>query len=745
MAEIETLKDIQTKIKDAKSGLEKALRIELPRGGYLVQTSVGYIQIGIPPETIKDTMMLPLGTPQIFVIADQMFHVEKGISLAELEFPIYYNHFLRQKKTYIIGTADQCRRLKIALSESLFGPEKLNIEAEYIDGANNKFFPNLKAEIDYFRGNRKFEDLVKFLVFKKENNYTVRLNKVYIKLEQDYFLISDKEWGEDTEVPKKITYSILYDVGTPSEGPYEPPIFGITCLGPSHGFDPEANTSGFIIWLNHKGIMVDPPVNSTEWLRKSNVNPKLIDTIILTHCHADHDAGTFQKILEEGKITIYTTSTILDSFLRKYSALTNIETSKLLELFNFVPVIIGKTYNIHDALFYFKYAFHSIPSLGFGFEFQGKTFYYTSDHLNTYPEVYDKLRDEGILTPGRCEELKKFPWETDIIYHEAGIPPLHTRIDFLNSLPPEIQKKITVYHIAKKDFPMNTHLRYAQQGITNTHVIEISPHKYQETLQILDALTNISIFKNFPLIKAREFLTIVEKVKFERGQKIIEKGSEGNEFFIILSGFVKVEGIDQSPVDDGNKKFEKVYGTYEYFGEAALVLNQKRSADVVAESDVIALKITKDKFLSFIRDSGLEEKFQKLNKTRATGSWEVLMKSNVFKHLTSSQKTLLEFILEEKQSLPGQYLIRRGQVFEHVYIIKKGIVKVIDEDGKEKMKLGIGDFCGEIFNFLQELPSNFDFVSEEACDLYAISRKDMMEYIQDNPGVYMRLYKLYKE
>ena len=101
---------------------------------------------------------------------------------------------------------------------------------------------------------------------------------------------------------------------------YEAPEFGVTCLGPSHGFDPKDNTSGFIIWVNRRGIMVDPPVNSTEWLRSANVNPKLIDHIILTHTHADHDAGTFQKILEEFPVTIHTTETVMDSFIRKYTA-----------------------------------------------------------------------------------------------------------------------------------------------------------------------------------------------------------------------------------------------------------------------------------------------------------------------------------------------------------------------------------------------------------------------------------------
>ena len=40
----------------------------------------------------------------------------------------------------------------------------------------------------------------------------------------------------------------------------DPPLFGVTCLGPSNGFDTTANTSGFIIWLNHTGIMIDPRI-----------------------------------------------------------------------------------------------------------------------------------------------------------------------------------------------------------------------------------------------------------------------------------------------------------------------------------------------------------------------------------------------------------------------------------------------------------------------------------------------------
>lgn len=49
---------------------------------------------------------------------------------------------------------------------------------------------------------------------------------------------------------------------------FNPPIFGITVLGGSHGFDPKGSTSGYVIWINCRGIMVDPPIFATSDLKK---------------------------------------------------------------------------------------------------------------------------------------------------------------------------------------------------------------------------------------------------------------------------------------------------------------------------------------------------------------------------------------------------------------------------------------------------------------------------------------------
>ncbi|MCS6984535.1 MAG: cAMP/cGMP-dependent 3',5'-cyclic-AMP/GMP phosphodiesterase [Leptospiraceae bacterium] len=678
-------------------------------------------------------MLLPQKVPTIFVLPGELFNVEKGIAVAELEFPIYFNHFLCRKKTLIIGTLEQRERLKIVLQESVFGPENLNLAVEFPQGEKSPHFPNLKAEMDYFRGDRKLEDLVEFGIFDENSRYA--LGEVLIERREGVGFFVYEKGEKIAEIPWVLDFHIKYDIGQRLAKPFSPPEFGITCLGPSHGFDPEDNTSGFILWVNRRGIMIDPPVNSTEWLRESNVNPKLISHVILTHCHADHDAGTFQKILEEFQITIHTTPTVMDSFIRKYHALTGLPKKQLYELFQFNPVMIDTPVYIEGAEFYFHYSLHSIPAIGFRMHYRNQSFFYTSDHLN-YPEAFDKLFALGVLTPGRYEFLKNFPWHYNIIYHEAGIPPLHTPISYLASLPEDVQKRITAYHIARKDFPKDTKISLAKFGIENTVYPEITESRYKDAIRILDILNHVDLFEGFPLSKARDFLGIVEEKSYRQGEKIISKGEPGDKFYIIASGEVRVEGVGTD--------FKKTYGKYEYFGEASLITGEARSADVYAETDVEVLIIQKNDFLHFIHGSRLEETLRRLAETRKSNSWDVLSSSPVFAPLTSHQKTQLESILHPKKYAANTILLEEGKVSEKAYIVGEGFVELA-RNGQSLKQLGRGDFVGDIFSLQRNFPAPFLARTKTDCELFTVNRDDLTHFIQRNPGVYMRLLKVHQD
>jgi CRP-like cAMP-binding protein/phosphoribosyl 1,2-cyclic phosphodiesterase len=697
----------------------------LPRGGYLLKTDIGHIQFGSPPETIKDTMLMPCGVPNVFVLPKHLFNWLKGISIGELEFPIYYNFFLRNKKTIIICRASQKEQMIKILREALFGPKNLNISRDYYNSFRGVKVPNLRNEMNFFRNNLKFSDLFAFGIF-KNNKFTYK--GITIKSEADIFSIFQND-ELFAVVPDEVEYKASYKIGQRLQDPFTPPLFGVTCLGPSHGFDPEENTSGFIIWLNHSGIMVDPPVNSTEWLTDSNVNPKFIDSIILTHCHADHDAGTFQKILEEGKITVYSTETIMMSFLRKYSALSDVPISYLLKLFDFHPVKIGRPVFINNGAFHMFYTLHSIPTIGFRMEFQDQSFVYSSDH-NSDPEVHKKLLEKSLITQERHDEFTNFPWKLKVIYHESGIAPLHTPIQFLNSLPDDIQKRTVVYHIAKKDFPEKTSLTLATFGIENTLYFETSPPEFEQANKIISIIKQLDFYQDINVEKVEEFLNIVQEEKYSKGEYIIQKGSIGDRFYIIYSG--------NALVDSEGLKERKIYSTYDYFGEVALITGEKRNANIIAETDVLAFTIKKDQFLNFIVGTEFEKTLQRLVTVRTSETWNLLSKSKFFHNCTSTQKTWLEslFIAIEKEG-PG-VLLAEGKLIGYVYIIRDGEVKV-SKKGEEIATLIRGDFVGTMQDVHTNVPSGYNFSFEKKISLFAIKAEDILVFVDRNPGLLMKL------
>jgi phosphoribosyl 1,2-cyclic phosphodiesterase len=163
----------------------------------------------------------------------------------------------------------------------------------------------------------------------------------------------------------------------------------------------------------------------------------LIEWIIISHCHGDHDAGAFQKILDTDKVEVITTQTIMGSFLRKYSAITGLPITQLSSLFKFRPVTIGSPCFINGGQFKFFYSLHSIPAIGFSAEFKGKSIFFSADTFY-HPEKMLEMVKGGLITQERYEKLIDGVWKHDLILHEAGVPPIHTPMTVLAALPSEV-------------------------------------------------------------------------------------------------------------------------------------------------------------------------------------------------------------------------------------------------------------------------------------------------------------------
>jgi hypothetical protein len=110
-----------------KSKNPKTNCVELPRGGCVVITKSGPIQFGIPPETIKDSLSLGFEIPNYYVIPSQRWDKIFLLSVAEFEFPAYFNFFVRRNRITLICSREAEEAIRRIFQETLLGPTNFDV------------------------------------------------------------------------------------------------------------------------------------------------------------------------------------------------------------------------------------------------------------------------------------------------------------------------------------------------------------------------------------------------------------------------------------------------------------------------------------------------------------------------------------------------------------------------------------------------------------------------------------------
>jgi glyoxylase-like metal-dependent hydrolase (beta-lactamase superfamily II) len=505
------------------------------------------------------------------------------------------------------------------------------------------------------------------------------------------------------------------------------PSFGVTVLGASHGFDPNGKTTGFLLWMGGRAILIDPPTDSTEYLRARGIAPKTIDGVVLTHCHADHDAGTFQKLLEEAQISLYTTPHILGSFLRKYSALSGLSEDLLRRTFSFHPVRIGAPVHVRGGELWFKYTLHSIPTIGVDAFYGNRSISISGDTLYDPPRVRDMF-ERDILSQARFEDLIDFPGHHSAIVHEAGIPPLHTPTSALAALSDDVKKRLYLVHIAAKDVPTDQGLRAAREGLEHTLRVEPSAvPRFGDAIELLDIFSMVDFLRDLPLSRARSLLQVARRMTLPAGEHIVTQGTKGDSFYIIVHGTVQVvkNGV---PI--------KRYRAGDYFGEMAILLDQPRSADVIAKTDVDLVALDRNDFLAALRGSEMLTRLERLVRVRDEGAWELLAQNSVLAHLTSAQKTQLQTYLVPCKGTDNEVLWCAGDVPKRAYLVDDAIVTLRCPEGELK-PFTSGAFVGEVDALRTTGPSPSSARVTQTGKLFAIDTPDLVRFFEDNPGVYL--------
>ena len=130
------------------------------------------------------------------------------------------------------------------------------------------------------------------------------------------------------------------------------------------------------------------------------------------------------------------------------------------------------------------------------------------------------------------------------------------------------------------------------EGDINEILKNLKYNNFMEILNkntIFENLSKIFLFKSFSQLKLYKLLDLINVEKYKKGTKIITEGKIGDKFYIVKKGQVEVY---QRTI------YLRTLNPMEYFGERALLMNEVRSATVIAKEDVELYSLDKDSFKS---------------------------------------------------------------------------------------------------------------------------------------------------
>jgi CRP-like cAMP-binding protein len=708
-------------------------------------TPLGALQLGAPPETLKDTLAGQDAVPRIIILPPRLVDMQHGVALADLEFPIYWNLFVKHRPLIVVGLRTQRAAVLAAAQECLLGPVVQDLTADVAPGQP---VPDLQREHRWFRRGSAYEngilemsDAIDFRAVDEPDGGGAFVvdgdHRLLVTLSSDGFEVS-VDGDVIAQLPRDAPAAVdRVSVEAAGLEPFSPPRFGLTVLGRSHGFDPDPRerTTGFVLWIGGRGVLVDPPLHAHSIMANADIDAGLIDGLILTHVHGDHDAGILQQAMAAGRMPLWTVPSIYASWLRKWSALSGIPKAELQKLFDFHPVRVGAPLDINGAKLLFRFTLHSIPAVAFEAHYQGASFNYSGDTLND-PGVVHDMHQAGFMDDARREELTHFDWSHDLIFHESGMPPLHTPLERLEALDDTIKQRLRVLHVTPHRLQGRAGLIIAEPGRAHTIELPVEAPPGLRVIRNLSILGRTRLFHDLPIARVAELLANAREIHLPAGALLIREGEAGDALFVVIGG--------KAVVRRGGREL-KMYGLGDSIGETAVFLRRPRNADVVALTDLDLLTVDGDVARRVCAGTDIPMLVERHDRVRGLDAWSVLEGTTLFRGLTSRQKNHLESLLVPFEMAPGHRLLDRGDVAERLALILTGqavdgIVGHDDGAGDQApVTMGCGHLVGDPAALLAQAPQPRGAMAHGRVTGLWLGRADLDTFLDDNPGLRVRI------
>ena len=239
-----------------------------------------------------------------------------------------------------------------------------------------------------------------------------------------------------------------------------------------------------------------------------------------------------------------------------------------------------------------------------------------------------------------------------------------------------------------------------------------------EAAELIDALP---AFESLPEELLSDLAGHVRLSSFHPGQPVFRQGERAAAFFVIRRGTVRIE--TEHP-DTGEVEVLNTLGRGEAFGELGLLGAAPRSATVRAEDEVELFAVEKGTFDRLLADEIRAPEFGHTLQSLAE-----LKDLPPFRHLQGGELSDVLRHGDWISAVPGQELIREGDVGDAFYAISAGQVEVI-QTGTTIRSIGPGGYFGELA-LLRQAPRSATVIARTPVRAFRLNRDGFDDLLAD--------------
>jgi CRP-like cAMP-binding protein len=688
------------------------------------------VQLGSVSQTMKDILREGHQGEQLFVLPANLF--EGRTNHGDIEFIVYLNFFVRQgMRTRIAGNARQRRILHRLLTLTLFGlfdpsaptPPLSQLRELYgVRSLETRDFL-LTAHRLYAPRQDSAPDSPVLGIDQYVDYVVLEAGETVVPLGSAEARIAPAERGFDVRIvqrdgresrktlevsaPPRLARTMPDEQRRAIRFATERPRFGVTALGTSHGFDPAGDLTSFVVWINGTGILVDPSPEALAYLGQAGAAGADVPYVFLTHAHADHDGGLIEKLLGGSRATVIASDPVFRIFTEKARLITGHDFERE-GLVRHLAANPGRPVRIEVAgevaELQTRWNLHPIPTNGFRITFAGRTFGYSGDTQHD-PALLDELRASGRISAAQLGDLTSFFWTpdgvptVDLLYHEAGVPPIHTDKAALASLPRAVTDRMQLVHVADVDLPADFPLAKPNQFATTT-LVPATPESRERVL--LATLELVPYLYDVPRETLLALLRGGEVIAHTPGALLVRKGpvAEGTAFHfqVVVDGQVSVR--------DGRRVIARL-GKADTFGEWGISHQRGfRVADVVADRESQTIRLGEEQYRWLVgqhpvvqeRISRVRALLPRLQQAQARVRWRAETSPgtrSIIEHMSANQLSSVAIFSRVRTFAQGHSVIVQGAEADGFYVLVSGHL-VVRVDGQVVGELSEGDVFGEL-------------------------------------------------